>query len=73
MAFFSDTSAVVGRPTAFSAFMVKVAGFFDRVAMAQNRSDTVQKLEALTDRELADIGLARADIIRHVYRDIYYI
>ena len=73
MAFFTDTAAAAGRPTLISSFKVRMADFAGRLAMAQNRTDTVEKLQALSDRELGDLGLARADIIRHVYRDIYYI
>lgn len=70
MAFFTDTS---DRRTFVPALMGQVIGFFDRLAAAQNRTDTVEKLQAMSDVELAEIGLARADIFRHVYRDIYYI
>ncbi len=73
MAFFTDTTPTQDRPAFFAYLAARVIGFFDRVADAQNRSLDVQRLQRLSDRELADIGIAREDIIRHVYRDIYYI
>lgn len=70
MAFFTDT--LDGRAVV-PALMDRIIGFFGRLVAAQNRTDTVEKLQAMSDAELAEIGLARADIFRHVYRDIYYI
>jgi uncharacterized protein YjiS (DUF1127 family) len=40
---------------------------------AQNRSAQVLRLQKLSDDELADIGLSRDTILRHVYRDTYYV
>ena len=37
------------------------------------RNDQVQKLNAKTDAELAAMGLKRDDIVRHVYRDIFFV
>jgi len=37
------------------------------------RNDQVQKLNAKTDGELAAMGLKRDDIVRHVYRDIFFV
>ncbi|WP_341365754.1 DUF1127 domain-containing protein [Yoonia sp. BS5-3] len=70
MAFFSDTS---DRPSFIHTMMDKLGHFMDRLIIAQNRTETVEKLQALSDAELAEIGLSRDDIFRHVYRDIYYI
>lgn len=73
MAFFSDTTTAQDRPAFFAAFSNRVVAFFERLAEAQNRTAAVNALQNLSDRELADIGIAREDIVRHVYRDIYYI
>jgi uncharacterized protein YjiS (DUF1127 family) len=40
---------------------------------AQSRADQVQRLNGMTDAELARIGLRREDIARYVFRDILYI
>ncbi len=73
MAFFSDTPTAQDRPAFFAAFSERVIAFFERLSDAQNRTATVKALQNLSDRELSDIGIAREDIVRHVYRDIYYI
>lgn len=70
MAFFTDTHSERG---AAVTFFGAIAGFFDRIADAQNRSVEVQRMQRLSDRELADIGINREDIVRYVYRDIYNI
>lgn len=72
MAYFTENAAQ-NRPSILNALSARIAGFFEMIFEAQNRSVTVQRLQALTDRELADIGIAREDIVRHVYRDIYYV
>ena len=33
----------------------------------------IDKLQAKSDADLAEMGLTRDDIVRHVFRDIYYI
>lgn len=73
MAFFTENAATVVRPARILALFDKLGAVLSRLAVAQNRADTVHKLQALSDPELAALGLNRADIIRHVYRDIYYI
>ena len=73
MAFITATASTPSRTSILSGLGVRISNFFVRIAEAQNRSVDVQRLESLSDRELADIGIKREDILRHVYRDIYYI
>ncbi len=40
---------------------------------SRSRFAELQSLEAKSDHELADIGLKREDIVRHVFRDLYYL
>jgi len=49
-----------------------VLGFFVAVAEANPRMKAVQRLSEMSDEELAERGLKRDDIVRHVFRDIYY-
>ncbi len=44
-------------------------GIFSRIALYFHRANVESQLEALDDRMLADIGLARCDI-PHVVRDV---
>lgn len=71
MAFFTESISSRPRSSAAMSFFGAIASFFDRLADARNCSLAVQRLQDLSDRELADIGLAREDIVRAVYRDIY--
>jgi uncharacterized protein YjiS (DUF1127 family) len=73
MAFFTVTVSSPARVSIFSKVLSAVIGSFDRIADSQNRSVDVQRLQRLSDRELADIGISRENIVRHVYRDIYYV
>ena len=73
MAFYTNPIDTERKASPAFTFFSAIAGFFDRLAAAQNRSAEVQRMQELSDRELADIGLNRKDIVRHVYRDIYYV
>jgi uncharacterized protein YjiS (DUF1127 family) len=57
----------------FLAFFGAISSGVARLLDTQNRSGDVQRLQKLSDEELADIGLSRDTILRHVYRDIYYV
>jgi len=60
-------------PLPFLAFFGAISSGVSRLLAARNRSGQVQRLQKLSDEELADIGLSRDTIMRHVYRDIYYV
>ncbi|KQI73065.1 hypothetical protein AN191_03990 [Loktanella sp. 5RATIMAR09] len=60
-------------PSPFLAFFNAIASSVSRLLAAQNRSAQVLRLQNLSDDELADIGLSRDTILRHVYRDTYYV
>jgi hypothetical protein len=46
-----------------------VGTFMLDMAEANSRSHMIQDLNNKTDRQLADMGIAREDIVRHVFRD----
>ncbi|MEM6941584.1 MAG: DUF1127 domain-containing protein [Pseudomonadota bacterium] len=57
----------------------RVFGFFgslfssvSRAAEAEARFHRISELQNLTDEELAARHLTREEIVRHVFRDIYY-
>lgn len=41
-------------------------------AERHSRRDQIVRLEMLSDRELAERGIRRDEIARHVYRDLFY-
>jgi uncharacterized protein YjiS (DUF1127 family) len=55
-----------------------ITGFFAHLARAvalssgaQTRYDRVLRLQAMSDAELAERGIARDDIVRHVFADVF--
>lgn len=54
---------------ALSTILAHVAALFTAIAEAQSRSDEIQRLQALSDQELAKRGLTRDRIVHHVFRD----
>jgi uncharacterized protein YjiS (DUF1127 family) len=53
-----------------TAFFVGLANAFAFASGAQARFDEIQHLQALSDDELARLGIARDAIVRHVYGDL---
>ncbi|MBV7394692.1 DUF1127 domain-containing protein [Mameliella sediminis] len=57
----------------FGAFFTKLFNGLVSIAEANSRVRTVERLNAMSDAELAQMGIQRADIVRHVFRDSFYI
>ena len=57
----------------FSVVGTAVAKLFDTLLVARSRRDTINCLKGLSDAQLADIGLTRANIAKDVYRDTVYL
>lgn len=55
-----------------NAFSALARGF---VAFAESnpRLRQVEQLSAMSDAELAKLNIKRQDIVRHVFRDVYYV
>ena len=45
----------------------------DTYMMYRSRADQVERLNAMSDAELARRGIARDRIVQHVFRDIFYV
>ncbi|MEL6684146.1 MAG: DUF1127 domain-containing protein [Pseudomonadota bacterium] len=73
MAFYTDTIESRTHTPIRTVILGAISQFFTRLTAAQNRSTDVQRMQSLSDAELAKMGLNRDDIVRHVYRDIYYV
>lgn len=46
---------------------------FSLQAGMQTRLNRISRLQALSDSELAKLGIERDRIVHHVFRDIYYL
>lgn len=76
---FSAAAVLNAELTATRNILAKVGAFFASVGWAiaksssmQARFDKVQRLNAMSDEELAALKIRREDIVRHVYSDLYY-
>lgn len=43
--------------------------WLDAIVEGMSRSREVQRLDAMTDRQLAQLGITRNEIVRYVFRD----
>lgn len=59
--------------TRFSAFWSAIATGFAIYMERSSRQAEVAALEAKTDAELKALGLRRDEIVRYVFRDMFYI
>lgn len=54
-------------------FLVSLGNAAREQADMERRMRQMRKLHALSDAQLADLGIARDRIAHHVFRDIYYV
>ncbi|MBS0126336.1 DUF1127 domain-containing protein [Thetidibacter halocola] len=55
------------------AFGEAILKFLSNIAESNHRIREVERLNALSDAQLKSLGLRRQDIVRHVFRDVYYV
>lgn len=73
MAYTHETHTAPSLMAAMRRFFSNLSSSFSIAATANARLTRMERLNALTDEELAEIGLRREDIARHVFRDILYL
>lgn len=54
-----------------SAFFANLARALDVSRTAPERMEELRRLQAMTDTELAALGIARDDLTRHVFGDLF--
>lgn len=47
-----------------------ISGWISQLIEIKSLSEELQRLSSMTDQQLADIGLTRGDIVKHVFRDM---
>jgi uncharacterized protein YjiS (DUF1127 family) len=52
------------------AFFAGISAWYDNYLTALSRSEEFQRLNDMSDTRLAELGLRREDIARHVFRDV---
>ena len=65
----TNTTLSGHRPSLLS----RIGAFFNAYVEAASRCDRIAALSALSDEQLAERGLAREDIVRHVFADRLYL
>lgn len=73
MAFYTNKIESHPETPAPFAFFNSISVFFERLMAAQTRSVEVERMQRLSDAELDSMGMSRDQIIRQVYRDVYYV
>ncbi|MCI5110096.1 MAG: DUF1127 domain-containing protein [Marivita sp.] len=61
------------KPGFFSSLLDGLTRGLSQVAEANSRIREVERLQALSDEALAAKGIRRDDIVRHVFRDLYWL
>ncbi len=57
----------------FDAFFASLGQGINAYMHIKSRTDEIEALHAMSDAELAEIGITRDDIPRYVFRDTFYI
>ena len=73
MATVATATPTSGVRTSFQSFRASLATAFAAYLERRTRTDEIECLNALSDKELSKMGLRREDIARHVFRDLFYI
>lgn len=68
----TQSGASVAVNDRFARFKTWLAEAFERYARLRSRRDQIEALEALSDEDLARIGLTRNTIVMHVFGDRFY-
>ena len=68
----TNLSANDDQPGFFTRIGQALVQSLERHAHVASRRDQIEALEAKSDAELDAMGLRRADIVHHVFQDLYY-
>ncbi|MFN3210414.1 MAG: hypothetical protein ACE369_15690 [Roseovarius sp.] len=56
----------------FSRLFSNIAERFEQHARIMSRRGLIEELASKSDEELAQMGIKREDIVRHVFQDLFY-
>ncbi|MBW4982829.1 DUF1127 domain-containing protein [Mameliella sp. CS4] len=57
----------------FSGFFEGIFNFLVRISEANSRVKEIERLNSMSDAQLKKLGMERTDIVRHVFRDSFYV
>lgn len=69
----ANTSTDTTHGVSIRHFFDGILDFLAGIADNNSRVKEVSRLQALSNAELAERGIGREDIVRHVFRDVYYL
>lgn len=69
----NSTAAEHGLRDRIDAFLAAMGQGFNAYLERRSRKDEIARLEAMSDAELARLGIARDRIVHHVFRDLFYV
>lgn len=69
----ADITYTAARRSPLSGFLHAIGDFFTLITESNWRVREAERLQAMTDVQLAARGLRREDIARHVFRDMFYV
>jgi len=73
MAFYTNEIEPPRKQNAFNGIFEAMGRMFESIADAQSRTDAVNRMQDMSDAELAKLGVSRNEIVRYVYRDILHV
>lgn len=73
MAYTATNSDFTASHPIYARVLHALKSFGTAYVEARSRQGEIAALEAMSDAELAERGIARQDIVRHVFADSYYL
>jgi uncharacterized protein YjiS (DUF1127 family) len=68
----NTTNITFAQGNGWAAFTAWFARAFDAYVAKRSRTVQIQALEAMSDADLAKLGLRRDQIVQYVFRDLYW-
>ena len=62
-----------GVKIAVKSALADLAVWFEGYARKRSRTDEIEALEALSDAQLAELGISRDRIVNYVFRDLMHV
>ena len=69
MAALTHTGIAPANYSFFAKFKSAIGRYVEAVIAARGRSEEIARFQSMSDRQLADIGVERQDIVKIVFRD----
>lgn len=70
---FSFQNRLAAPRAAFAGFFASLGRALTAASEGQARLDEAARLQAKSDAQLAELGIKRDDIVRHVFRDMLHV